>query len=109
MMLLRSCLVLSVAFTLRSADAFASIPQLPLRARSSVCGITMQHSGKPIDRVDGFGGGFEAIQQVIEKRSKDDWGGGTGTGGASGKISDGPASFEEVKYKSGSFCSSCSK
>ncbi len=58
----------------------------------------MQHAGKPIDRVDGFGGGFEAIQKVIDQRSKDDWGGGKGTGGASGKISDGPASFEEVNY-----------
>jgi hypothetical protein len=71
---------------------------MSLRARgNSACQITMQFSGKPIDRVDGFGGGYEAVQKVIEKRSKDDWGGGQGTGGASGKISDGPASFEEVR------------
>lgn len=89
--------VLSVALVLKSTEAFASLAKVPLRARSLACGITMQHSGKPIDRVDGFGGGFEAIQKVIDQRSKDDWGGGQGTGGASGKISDGPASFEEVK------------
>mmetsp|Transcript_16235 Transcript_16235/g.25210 ORF Transcript_16235/g.25210 Transcript_16235/m.25210 type:complete len:200 (+) Transcript_16235:34-633(+) len=46
------------------------------------------------DRRDGFGGGQEAIFDVIEKRSKNDWGG-SGTGGASGKIHDGPSSFAD--------------
>ena len=55
--------------------------------------------GKPIDRKDGFGGGFDSIKEGIEKRSKDDWGG-NGTGGASGKLGGGSVtSFEEYMKK----------
>ena len=95
-----SCtIVVGIAMISSSAIAFSPLASLPVRTRTySSCSITMQHSGKRIDRVDGFGGGFEAIQKVIDQRSKDDWGGGQGTGGASGKISDGPASFEEVSF-----------
>ena len=80
------------------AAAFATPSSLPvsLRSGSRSINVVMQHSGRPIDRVDGFGGGYEAVFQTIEKRSKDDWDGGKGTGGASGKLPTGPASFEEV-------------
>ena len=84
------------------AAAFSAPSTLPtsLRPAARTCNVVMQHSGKPIDRVDGFGGGYEAVYQTIEKRSKDDWGGGKGTGGASGKMPTGPSSFEEVKDRS---------
>ena len=89
-----------VALTLAGgAAAFTAPSALPMSLRAgsrSSNVVVMQHSGRPIDRVDGFGGGYEAVHQTIEKRSKDDWGGGQGTGGASGKLPTGPSSFEEV-------------
>ena len=111
----------AVAVTaLAIAEAFAPTP-LPLRNSLRTCGrllllvqscriglpdyyagclssLNMQFNGKPIDRKDGFGGGAKAIFETIDKRSKDDWSG-SGTGGASGKIPTGPASFEEYMKK----------
>lgn len=44
------------------------------------------------DRRDGFGGGKDAIKDVIEKRAKSDWG--EGYGGSKGDVYKGPSSFE---------------
>jgi len=97
--MLRTSAMAVTALTL--AEAFAPTP-LPLRnsVRTAGClsSLNMQFNGKPIDRKDGFGGGAKAIFETIEKRSKDDWSG-SGTGGASGKIPTGPASFEEYMKK----------
>lgn len=71
---------------------------LPHNHAGCLSSLNMQFNGKPIDRKDGFGGGAKAIFETIEKRSKDDWSG-SGTGGASGKIPTGPASFEEYMKK----------
>ena len=50
------------------------------------------------DRMDGFGGGKDAIKEVIAKRTTNDWGPngmeGGGGQGAKGQTYKGPTSFE---------------
>lgn len=86
----RSTTVVLVALAAVEAFNPGNLPCLrSINTRSNACPtIVMQRSGKRIDRKDGFGGGFDSIQEGIEKRSKDDWGG-NGTGGASGKLGGG--------------------
>eukprot|EP00286_Rhodomonas_abbreviata_P022030 CAMPEP_0181311858 /NCGR_PEP_ID=MMETSP1101-20121128/13378_1 /TAXON_ID=46948 /ORGANISM="Rhodomonas abbreviata, Strain Caron Lab Isolate" /LENGTH=207 /DNA_ID=CAMNT_0023418651 /DNA_START=58 /DNA_END=681 /DNA_ORIENTATION=+ len=76
-----------------AVSVVAFSPSLPLRSLSTtsarsagVCPIRMANVPGKVD----IDGGVNAYD-----RSKDDWGGGTGTGGASGKLPDAPASFEE--------------
>ena len=72
-MLRYSALALAVV---AEAEAFSPGPSpFLLRARSAPRTLStgaktlkMQRSGKPIDRKDGFGGGFEAIKKKLEER-----------------------------------------
>ena len=68
--------VLAVAAA-AGAEAFApgSAPLLrtfgrPRTSAASTCAtnIVMQRSGRPIDRKDGFGGGFDAIKKKLDER-----------------------------------------